>query len=91
MFFLGAINWFLIHRMHQTHYTNIPMIKIVIEDSKMLTRIQIRVHVIKIKKSRFRDATRVCDSSRVSGANVMGMPFRVPIITIPGSAHMEVD
>jgi hypothetical protein len=42
------------------------------------------------KKSKiwsFRDSTRVCDSSRVSGATDMDMPFGYPHISIPGLAH----
>jgi hypothetical protein len=35
----------------------------------------------------FGDSTRVCDSSRVSGPTDVGMPFRYPRISIPGSAH----
>jgi hypothetical protein len=33
------------------------------------------------------DSTRVCDSSRVSGATDVGMPFEYPRISIPGPAH----
>jgi hypothetical protein len=36
---------------------------------------------------KFGDSTRVCDSSRVSGATDMGMPFGYPQISIPGLAH----
>jgi hypothetical protein len=36
---------------------------------------------------KFGDSTRVCDSSRVSGATDMDMPFRYPRISIPGPAH----
>jgi hypothetical protein len=36
---------------------------------------------------KFGDSTRVCDSSRVSGATDMDMPFGYPRISIPGSAH----
>jgi hypothetical protein len=35
----------------------------------------------------FGDSTWVCDSSRVSGATDMGMPFGYPRISIPGPAH----
>jgi hypothetical protein len=33
------------------------------------------------------DSTRVCDSSRVSGATDVGMPFGYLQISIPGLAH----
>jgi hypothetical protein len=36
---------------------------------------------------KFGDSTRVGDSSRVSGATDMGMPFGYPLISIPGPAH----
>jgi hypothetical protein len=36
---------------------------------------------------KFGDSTRVCDSSRVSGATDVGMPFGYPRISIPGLAH----
>jgi hypothetical protein len=35
----------------------------------------------------FGDSTRVCDSSRVSGATDMGMPFGYPQISILGLTH----
>jgi hypothetical protein len=44
----------------------------------------------KIERSerlKFGDSTRVYDSSRVSGATYMGMPFGYPRISIPGPAH----
>jgi hypothetical protein len=40
-----------------------------------------------VEDLKFGDSTRVCDSSRVSGATDMGMPFWYPRISIPGSAH----
>jgi hypothetical protein len=43
----------------------------------------------RLKKSKFGDSTRVCDSSRVSGATDIGMPFGYPRISIPGPAHYE--
>jgi hypothetical protein len=46
--------------------------------------------VRELKKSKiwsFGDSTRVCDSSRVSGATDMDMPFGYPRISIPGLAH----
>jgi hypothetical protein len=36
---------------------------------------------------KFGDSTRVCDSSRVSGATDKGMPFGYSQISIPGPAH----
>jgi hypothetical protein len=36
---------------------------------------------------KFGDSTRVCDSSWVSGATDMDMPFGYPRISIPGPAH----
>jgi hypothetical protein len=41
----------------------------------------------KIEDLKFGDSTRVCDSSRVSGATDEGMPFGYPRISIPGPAH----
>jgi hypothetical protein len=35
----------------------------------------------------FGESSRVCNSSRVSGATDMDMPFRYPRISIPGPAH----
>jgi hypothetical protein len=52
-----------------------------------------KIEEIKVfKKSKneglkFGDSTRVCDSSRVSGATNMDMPFGYPQISIPGPAH----
>jgi hypothetical protein len=40
-----------------------------------------------VKDLKFGDSTRVCDSSRVSGATDMDMPFGYPQISIPGPAH----
>jgi hypothetical protein len=40
-----------------------------------------------VEDLKFGDSTRVCDSSRVSGATDVGMPFRYPRISIPGLAH----
>jgi hypothetical protein len=40
-----------------------------------------------VEDLKFGDSTRVCDSSRVSGATDMGMPFGYPRISIPGLAH----
>jgi hypothetical protein len=42
-----------------------------------------------LKDLKFGDSTRVCDSSRVSGATDMGMPLGYPRISIPGPAHCE--
>jgi hypothetical protein len=39
------------------------------------------------QRLKFGDSTRVCDSSRVSGATDVGMPFGYPRISIPGPAH----
>jgi hypothetical protein len=36
---------------------------------------------------KFGDSTRVYDSSRVSGATDVGMPYGYPRISIPGLAH----
>jgi hypothetical protein len=41
----------------------------------------------RLKKLKFGDSTRVCDSSGVSGATDVGMPFGYPRISIPGLAH----
>jgi hypothetical protein len=41
----------------------------------------------KIEDLKFGDSTRVCDSSRVSGATDMDMPFGYPQISIPGPAY----
>jgi hypothetical protein len=47
-----------------------------------------KIEVIEdFRKSKFGDSTRVYDSSRVSGATDMDMPFRYPQISIPGPAH----
>jgi hypothetical protein len=43
--------------------------------------------VEELKKSKFGDSTRVCNSSWVSGATDMGMPFGYPRISISGSTH----
>jgi hypothetical protein len=40
-----------------------------------------------VKDLMFGDSTRVCDSSRVSGATDMDMPFGYWRISISGSAH----
>jgi hypothetical protein len=40
-----------------------------------------------VEDLKFGDSTRVCDSSRVSGATDMDMPFGYPRISIPGPAH----
>jgi hypothetical protein len=40
-----------------------------------------------VKDLKFGDSIRVCDSSRVSGATDMDMPFGYPRISIPGLAH----
>jgi hypothetical protein len=40
-----------------------------------------------VEDLKFGDSTRVCNSSRVSGAADMGMPFRYPRISIPSPAH----
>jgi hypothetical protein len=40
-----------------------------------------------VKDLKFGDSTRVCNSSRVSGATDMGMPFGYPQISIPGLDH----
>jgi hypothetical protein len=40
-----------------------------------------------VEDLKFGDSTRVYDSSRVSGATDMGMPFWYPQISIPGPAH----
>jgi hypothetical protein len=39
------INWFLIHRMHRTRYTNIPMINIY-QTNKLFTRTKLRVCLV---------------------------------------------
>jgi hypothetical protein len=41
----------------------------------------------KVEDLKFGDSTRVCDSSRVSGATDMDMLFGYPWISIPGPAH----
>jgi hypothetical protein len=40
-----------------------------------------------VEDLKFGDSTRVCDSSRVSGATDKGMPFGYSQISIPGPAH----
>jgi hypothetical protein len=40
-----------------------------------------------VKDLKFGDSTQVYDSSRVSGATDVGMPFGYPWISIPGLAH----
>jgi hypothetical protein len=57
-----------------------------ISRSRRLKHLKIE-EVEELKKSKFGDSTRVCNSSRVSGATDVGMPFRYPQIIIPGSAH----
>jgi hypothetical protein len=46
-----------------------------------------RLKKSKIEDLKFGDSTRVCDSSRVSGATDMDMPFGYPRISIPGPTH----
>jgi hypothetical protein len=46
-----------------------------------------KVEVWRSQRLKFWDSTRVYDSSRVSGATDIGMPFGYPQISIPGSAH----
>jgi hypothetical protein len=59
-----------------------------IEEIKVLKKLKIEVKMkSKIEDLKFGDSTRVCNSSRVSGATDMGMPFGYPQISIPGPAH----
>jgi hypothetical protein len=46
-----------------------------------------KLKIEEVEDLKFGDSTRVCDSSRVSGASDMDMPFVYPRISIPGSAH----
>jgi hypothetical protein len=57
--------------------------KLKIEEVKRLKKSKIE----EVEKMKFGDSTRVCDSSRVSGATDMDMPFEYPQISIPGPAH----
>jgi hypothetical protein len=41
----------------------------------------------KVEYLKFGDSTRFCDSSRVSGATDMDMPFGYPRISIPSPTH----
>jgi hypothetical protein len=41
----------------------------------------------KVEDLKFGDSTRVCDSSRVSGATDVGMPLGYPRVSIPGPAY----
>jgi hypothetical protein len=45
------------------------------------------LRIEEVKDLKFGDSTRVCDSSRVSGATDMDMPFGYTWISIPGLAH----
>jgi hypothetical protein len=44
-------------------------------------------NIEEVEDLKFGDSTRVRDSSRVSGATDVGMPFGYPRISIPGLAH----
>jgi hypothetical protein len=57
-----------------------------IEEIKSYMKSKIE-EIEEVKDLKFGDSTQVCDSSRVSGATDMGMPFRYPRISIPGPVH----
>jgi hypothetical protein len=46
-----------------------------------------KLKLYEVEDLKFGDSTRVCDSSRVSRATDMDMPFGYPQISIPGLAH----
>jgi hypothetical protein len=46
-----------------------------------------KLKIEEVEDLKFGDSTRVCDSSRVSGATDMGMPIGYQRISIPGPTH----
>jgi hypothetical protein len=50
-----------------------------------------KLKIEEVKDRSFGDSTRVYDSSRVSGATDVGVPFGYPRISIPGPVIMEAD
>jgi hypothetical protein len=49
--------------------------------------LHLKSKIYEVEELKFGDSTRVYNSSRVSGATDMGMPFGYLRISIPGPAH----